>query len=723
VNSLIKLLAVGAVLAVIVLLVDTTFWLRYQRMPDNPVNTVDWYGTYQDLATEGADSIVLADPAERSISAAALESAAAYAKEKNSYSFLIFHRGKLQLEQYSEDFDSHRMTDSQSMHKPLVPLLIGAAIEDGYIKSIDDELAQYIDEWANDPRGEIKLRDLLYMESGLNQPQVTASAFADGTRAFLTSDIEAFILDLKLEREPGSSFNFNFLSTQLLSLVIERASGKTYADYLSDRIWKRIDGGKAQVRLDREGGNAHTFCCINVTARGWLQVGRLIMNRGKLGDDQIIPADWIDKMQTSSRAANMGMLVWLVEPQLKERVFSEINPRARLPISAPYLLNDLVFLEGRGGQRVYVSPSRELVVVRAGEIRMEWDDAYLMNLIAAGLDGPEATVIDTPDYTQLSSWAAHPDENDAADLVPTGKEANQDAAADVFYIHPTTFRTGKKWNAAIDDKAVNAITESVIAGQASAFNDCCNVYAPRYRQASIRAVFDQSGKGQQAYDLAYQDVHNAFETFLARTGDRPFIIAGHSQGGLHAKQLLVEIAANEQLRERLVAGYVVGIGIPGAVYAAEFQHLSPCDSATATGCIASWNTFANSDATSRYRNSVRQIFSRSIAYAEDDSIQCTNPLTWNDAEAAVDQAISANVVTVPINHSARLSAPESGVAAECTEGALVMATNVPESVEPLSLPGGVLHLADYALFYMNIRENATQRVRAWSASSSLSTQH
>ena len=180
-NSLIKLLAVGAVLAVIVLLVDTTFWLRYQRMPDNPVNTVDWYGTYQDLATEGADSIVLADPAERSISAAALESAAAYAKEKNSYSFLIFHRGKLQLEQYSDDFDSHRMTDSQSMHKPLVPLLIGAAIEDGpcsrcwcALAGVARSLAALKRPWQNRPH-----RSRL---SPAPRPDATGTAWAQAVR-------------------------------------------------------------------------------------------------------------------------------------------------------------------------------------------------------------------------------------------------------------------------------------------------------------------------------------------------------------------------------------------------------------------------------------------------------------------------------------------------------------------------------------------------------------
>ena len=124
-----------------------------------------------------------------------------------------------------------------------------------------------------------------------------------------------------------------------------------------------------------------------------------------------------------------------------------------------------------------------------------------------------------PDYADETHWAALPDRDDDADVNPVGYESvEQVAAVDVFFIHPTTYYNSAHWNQPLDDPQANEFTdEQVLRNQASAFNGCCRVYAPRYRQATLFSFFDQEGEesdGSQAIRFAYEDVKTAFEYYL-----------------------------------------------------------------------------------------------------------------------------------------------------------------------------------------------------------------
>ncbi len=696
------LLIAVALLAVGVLASDWRFWLRYLRMPDNPVVEIDWFQPLVEVGTDQVPAMPLAEPAARAFTADSLDAATAYAQELDSYALLVVRRGQIQQEYYADEFDAERMTDSQSMHKPLVPLMVGAAIADGYISSIDDPVGNYLPEWQGDPRGAITLRDLLYMESGLEQPPVTPSPFSGGTHAFLTSQLDAAILELRSERPPGTAMEFNFLTTQLLSLIVERATGMPYADYFRERLWSRLDAGRARLRLDRPGGNPHTFCCIQATARGWARVGELLLGEGRRGEDQVLPAAWISQMLTPSRVADFGMHLWLLDESDSERVVGEVGRRLVLPLSGPPATR-VIFFEGRGGQRVYILPELETVVVRTGAIRWEWDDAKFVNLLVAGFTGEPAAA--RFDYATPDAWAALPERADAADFTPPGSADKQAAAAaDVFFIHPTSFVSQREWNAPADEQRVIARTDAVTKGQASAFNECCAVYVPRYRQASLKAVLDSTGRGNEAYGLAYGDVRRAFANFAARS-DRPFVIAGHSQGALHALRLAQEVAAYPAWRRRLVAAYVVGIGIPLARYQTDLGGLTPCADAVATGCVISWNTFGPDADASAWRESTRQRFADSIEPVGDAAIQCDNPLPWLAAPA---------VAVAPTPGTDPLPAPVSlDDGAACVDGALMLGAAPGPAFLRLALPGGSWHLGDYALFYQAIRANAATRVTAF----------
>nr|MBP6514806.1 hypothetical protein [Steroidobacteraceae bacterium] len=129
----------------------------------------------------------------------------------------------------------------------------------------------------------------------------------------------------------------------------------------------------------------HIFCCLQTTARGWLRIGLLLLNEGRVGDDQVVPAEWVRAMTTPAATnPNFGYQVWLGSPEGGVRRYSSKSV-AVAHHSEPYVAPDVVFIDGFGGQRVYVVPSQRLVIVRTGQSAMNWDDARLPNAILKGL--------------------------------------------------------------------------------------------------------------------------------------------------------------------------------------------------------------------------------------------------------------------------------------------------------------------------------------------------
>ena len=163
-------------------------------------------------------------------------------------------------------------------------------------------------------------------------------------------------------------------------------------------------------------------------------------------------------------------------------------------------------------------------------------------------------------YADPKMWLARPDlPNNPALWTPLGYAPAKTPRAAVFFIHPTSFLGRSRWNAALDDAETNWRAGLFVRSQASVFNEAGQVWAPRYRQATFGAFLTNAQAAQQALDLAYRDVASAFEQFLAEAGDRPIILAGHSQGALHLVRLLHDRVANDvALRRHIVAAYVVG---------------------------------------------------------------------------------------------------------------------------------------------------------------------
>ncbi len=226
----------------------------------------------------------------------------------------------------------------------------------------------------------------------------------------------------------------------------------------------------------------------------------------------------------------------------------------------------------------------------------------------------------SPDYSNLNYWAAHPFKKDPSDEVPLKfKNESKDTSADVFFIYPTTYTDQSMpmgWNADIDNEQLNRKTDnSTILYQASVFNKYCRVFAPRYRQANLQAFFTADRqKGEAALDTAYEDVKAAFIYYLKNYNHgRPIIIASHSQGTRHAGKLLKEFFEGKPLQKQLVCAYVIGL----PVFMNYFSQLKPCKDSASTGCFVSWRTFEEGYVSPLIQQEKLKAF-------------VTNPLTWDN---------------------------------------------------------------------------------------------
>lgn len=347
--------------------------------------------------------------------------------------------------------------------------------------------------------------------------------------------------------------------------------------------------------------------------------------------------------------------------------------------------------------------------------------------------GPAATVIATfgspsrpfdaahvppaPDYARADAWLAFPGRGGLERSTPPGVVAVDEARApaDVFFIHPTTYQQSDVWNVAYTERS--EFDPAVLLGQVSAFNGCCRIYAPHYRQASLRAL----ERSRPAVALAYDDVARAFRHYIAHeNGGRPFVIAAHSQGAMHAVRLLQAEILGTPLQGRLVAAYVVGAYAPS-----DFGTigLPVCDGPRETGCILSWNT-SQTGRTGAFRLIRDQSYwwrGEEKSAGQPPAI-CVNPLTWRRQGAA---PATANPGSLPFPKRPAREEDRSLPAltphltgAMCDEGLLEV--EIPWSApggfrDALSLLYGSYHLGDYGIFYAAIRRNAAERVDAWGA--------
>lgn len=322
-----------------------------------------------------------------------------------------------------------------------------------------------------------------------------------------------------------------------------------------------------------------------------------------------------------------------------------------------------------------------------------------------------------PDYVDARFWAALPNREDLADIRPEGIENEfvlDDAPVDVFFIHPTGFLRGSSWTSTLDeDSATEENTHWMMANQASVYNGCCNVYAPRYRQASLHAFFSDTSVRSAVLDFAYQDIERAFQHFINHLNDgRPFVIASHSQGTFHAVRLIQDVIDNSPLAERMVVAFILGAGVSASAFD-DLQDIGICENAEDLNCVVHWDTFNESVIDSKFPKRVNNI--------------CVNPLSWERDGGFVsrdhhrgavlpsgefNRSLTGSDVAMGVHFDEMAEPLVNLIGAQCKDGVLFISDQLGSELDNYTsrVIKGSYHLLDYPVFYMDIRENLKFRV-------------
>lgn len=346
----------------------------------NPMTAVENEAAYQPAETVRGRPRALVVASGSGIDPQALLTAQAYAEAQGSFAFVVLRDGKVAHEWYAPGFSAASRFSPASMHKTVMAMAFGAAKI-----PLDAPVARWLTEWKGDPRGNITVRQLLTMSSGLETPPFSPDPAGKSSQMMFGPDIAKTALSFGAAGTPGAQFTYANVNSQLAGLVLQRATGKRYANWLSTRLWQPMGAGDATVWLDRPQGTAHFFCCLQATARDWSRVGQLILDKGKAGGRQVVPAAWMAEMaEPSALNPNYGLQLWRGSPYVAERRYSAASPLVGRA-AKPYLRDDVLFLDGAVAQRVYVVPSERLVIVRIGKSSFSWDDSELPNRVLAGI--------------------------------------------------------------------------------------------------------------------------------------------------------------------------------------------------------------------------------------------------------------------------------------------------------------------------------------------------
>ena len=355
---------------------DLPGWMVMQRRA-----TVFDYEHFDNATIHRADrEVPLEIAAEGSLQLPAMshgESFEAALEHSGTTAFIIVQHGRLLMEKYYNGSTRESTAASFSAAKSFVSALVGIALSEGKISSIDDPITRYLPELErNDPGfSRITLRHLLEMRSGIRFEENYDTPWDDAAAFYLTDDLLAKVTQLAIERHPDEVFHYSSGDTQLLGLIVQRATEMPLPRYLQEKIWRPMGAGRdASWSLDSfEHGNAKAFCCLNARPLDYARFGMLFLENGRLNGVQIVPADWV-RMSTETNEHQGSDLAshWNVDSPGKHRAafYTWHWRRAALPdTTAAFGIRPSpdFYAQGLLGQYIYVAPEQQMVIVRFGQ--------------------------------------------------------------------------------------------------------------------------------------------------------------------------------------------------------------------------------------------------------------------------------------------------------------------------------------------------------------------
>ncbi len=267
-------------------------------------------------------------------------------KKTRASSLLVVKNGKLLHEQYWKDHDFSSLMNSFSMAKGVLSILVGCAIDDGYLESEDQLVSTLFPKYAESFYGKhLTVRHLMTMQAGFDWIEEYRHPFAENSKQYFVEDLAGQAFNIDFIEMPGTRYEYQSVAAQLLGLVLRKAVHQDLATYLSEKIWKPLDMEFPAKWSTDEKGVEKAFCCIHATARDFARLGQLIMQNGRWKGKQLISKDYCQRMLTPTPENDaFCFTVWADDE-------NEIKSR---------------FFYGFLGQFIIMIPEQNMVIVKTG---------------------------------------------------------------------------------------------------------------------------------------------------------------------------------------------------------------------------------------------------------------------------------------------------------------------------------------------------------------------
>ncbi|HON19026.1 MAG TPA: serine hydrolase domain-containing protein, partial [Salinivirgaceae bacterium] len=301
-----------------------------------------------------------------------------YMDSLKTVGFVVIQDGKLLYERYATNWSDTAISNSFSMAKSIISMMIGICIDKGYIKSEDDFVRDYIPEFNTPENRNLTIKHLLNMTSGLNWNEAYANPWSTTTKAYYGTQLEKQVLKLKVVEPSDVKYDYKSGDTQLLAIIIRNATGMPVAEFMEKYLWKKIGAETPALWcLDHKNGLEKAYCCVNATAKDFARLGQLILNQGMWNDEVVLSKNYIEKMLTPASH--------LIDE------FGKTNDYYGYQWWKIMYNNHTVhYMRGINGQYVFIIPDKNAVIVRLGhkrsKVRINDIPSDLFEWLNIGLD-------------------------------------------------------------------------------------------------------------------------------------------------------------------------------------------------------------------------------------------------------------------------------------------------------------------------------------------------
>lgn len=313
-----------------------------------------------------------------------------YFEEMQTVAFLVIQDGNIVFEKYWDEYDAKSYVNSFSMAKTVLGMLVGSAISDGFIKSVDQPVSDFLPEWTSFDGEPITIKHLLNMSAGIKWDEAHSSLFSMTTDAYYGKDLWRLALTMVPEEKPGVRFNYQSGVSQLIAFLLQKAVDKSVSEYAAEKLWTPLGAEHPALwSLDRQNGMEKAFCCFNATARDFARLGQLILNHGNWHGKQLLDSAYVKEMLTPAT-----WLSYTPKPTPDGQTYQP-RPCTFYGYQIWMVRHEemlIPYLRGILGQYVIVIPELNAVVVRLGHKREKAyniDQNYTIDLdtwLDAGLD-------------------------------------------------------------------------------------------------------------------------------------------------------------------------------------------------------------------------------------------------------------------------------------------------------------------------------------------------